>query len=116
MAGPRKLLQPYFTEMGLPCPDDIDPADFYVSYLSDPVALWESEVARRRAVDPDYAAPFVPPLTTADMQLYFRASMHRGDWSILRPYNRVCSCVDACPAAPLCDASPDRECLVSIFY
>jgi hypothetical protein len=87
--GPRRLLAPYFAEMGLPCPNDTDPADFYVSYLSDPVALWESEVARRRAINPEYTPGFTPPLTTEDMQLYFRASMHRGQWSILRPYDRV---------------------------
>jgi hypothetical protein len=79
--------------MGLPCPNDTDPADFYVSYLSDPVALWESEVARRRAINPEYTPGFTPPLTTEDMQLYFRASMHRGQWSILRPYNKVCAAV-----------------------
>ncbi len=64
-------------------------SDFFVSYLSDPVAVWEAELARRVAADPTYAPPFVPPLTTEDMQLYFRASMHRGQWSILRPYERV---------------------------
>ena len=83
------MLAPYFDEMGLPCPEDMDPADFYVSYLSDPVALWDAEVARRKAADPDYIASFVPPLTTAEMQLYFRATMHRSHWQILRPYHHV---------------------------
>ena len=84
-AGPRETLGSYFGEMGLPCPLDIDPADFFLSYLADPVAVWDTHLARMRLEDPDFTPLTVPPLTTEDMVLYFRATLHRGHWSILRP-------------------------------
>ena len=75
--------------MGLPCPHDTDPADFYLSYLSDPVALWQSELQRRSTSDVTYIPLHTPPLNTEEMQLYFRASMHRGQWAILLPNEMV---------------------------
>lgn len=83
--GPLDALAPYFAEMGLPCPDDTDAADFYVEYLSDPEIVWARELKRLRAQfgDDSYMPPVVPPLSTEEMSLYFRASMHRGDWGIM---------------------------------
>ncbi len=88
--GPRKLVLPYFADMGLACPDDSDAADFFVDFLSDPPGVWERELQRMRVArgDPSYTPAVTPPLTTRDMVVYLQAAMHVGEWAILKDYTR----------------------------
>lgn len=76
--------------MGLPCPSDADPADFYEEFLSDPVRIWEAEKVNQRKAAESLRDPWstplrktVPPLTTEEMQLYFKASLQSENWAIM---------------------------------
>ncbi len=77
---------PYFADMGLVCPDDVDAADFLIDFLSDPQGVWDRELARMRAArnNATYLPDKLPPLTTSDMVLYLQAVMHMGEWAILK--------------------------------
>ena len=61
------------------------PADFYVEYLSDPESIWQRELKRQRAArgDENFTPATIPPLTTDDMALYFRAYLKRDEWGSL---------------------------------
>lgn len=74
------MVAPYFDDMGIPCPIDTDPADFYVDFLSDPELVWSRFQSRPDVV---LTADQAPPLTTSDLMLHFHAFMHRQDWKMM---------------------------------
>ena len=82
--GPLNMVADYFADMGMPCPDDTDPADFYVDFLSDPELVWDRYVKRLRHEkhDPTFTPLITPPLTTDELVLHFSAFMHKNEWGI----------------------------------
>lgn len=81
--GPQDQLVPYFEEMGLVFPVDQDLADFITEFISDPKAIYRRQM-RRLARSGGAVPKNVPPLDTDGLVLYFKASLHREKWGILR--------------------------------
>ncbi len=61
-------------------------ADFYIEYLADPTSVWQRHLQRQRALvgDDTFVPAITPPLTTADMLLYFHSFMKRDDWGLVQ--------------------------------